>query len=618
MRGALVVFFICVTLMAWGVSPVKAEQSFENRLTTTYTVSESGNTVITHQFTIKNLLPTVFLKQYSLSLYATNLSNVTVEYNGKNLEPTITTSGTATSILITFPDDVVGEGKSHTFTVRYESTELAQRAGKVLEVQIPPFSTDENYKEHSIILRTPFSFGNPVRISPQTGVSQLDGAFITTRFADVNQQPIVAVFGTEQFFTLTLRYNLQNASSNPGFMQVALPPDTAYQRVQYLSLEPPTNDISVDADGNWIATYHIPPNTQQPVYLTANVKVTLEPSTIVTTQHPTPDHFADQKYWESTDAKIKELAASHAGVESLYTYVVKSLTYSYESVDKGEILPRKGARAALAAPTQAVCQEFTDLFVALARAQGVAARRLTGYAYTQNKALKPLSYAADVLHAWPEYFDEATQHWKQVDPTWQNTTGGVDYFHQFDLNHITFAINGISSTTPYPAGSYKADHVSTQDISVDLATTFPDTQPDLAIMFMPKSLLGLKIPGLHTLAVTNKTGVAWYNVDVQLVGSNGALIDPGRYTIDTLLPFQTKEIVVHSAPSNGYSIQTGNVTVSAALSNENYVTTHTATLTAGPKVLRTISDQTQVLTVVAGGLIVAISAWGLLVFKRKR
>lgn len=618
MRLTASVLFACVALLLGVVSPVRAEQSFENRLTTTYTVSEAGTTNISHQFTIKNLLPTVFLKQYSLSLYATNLSNVSVEYKGKNLEPTITTSGTATNILITFPDDVVGEGKSHTFTVRYESTELAQRAGKVLEVQIPPFSTDENYAEHSIVLRTPFLFGNPVRISPPTGTSQLDGEFITTRFTNSNKQPIVAVFGTEQFFTLTLRYNLQNASSNPGFMQVALPPDTAYQRVQYLSLEPSTNDITVDADGNWIATYHIPPNTTQPVYLTANVRVSLEPSSLVPIQRPIPDHFADQKYWESTDAQIKELSAAHSGVEALYTYVVKNLAYSYEGVDKGEILPRKGARAALAQPTQAVCQEFTDLFVALARAQGIAARRLTGYAYTQNKALKPLSYAADVLHAWPEYFDDGTQQWKQVDPTWQNTTGGVDYFHQFDLNHITFAVNGVSSTTPYPAGSYKTDHLSSQDIAVELAATFPDTQPDIGITLTPQSVLGLKIPGLYTLAITNKTGVAWYNAEVQLAATNGLILDPDRYTVDALLPFQTKEILVHSAPLNGYSIQTGSLTISVSLPSENYVTTHTAALTAGPKLLRSISDQTRVLTVVAGGLIVAISAWGLLVFKRKR
>ena len=40
---------------------------------------------------------------------------------------------------------------------------------------------------------------------------------------------------------------------------------------------------------------------------------------------------------------------------------------------------------------------------------------------------------------------------KPVDPTWGDTTGGVDYYNFFDLNHIVFAYNGKSSEQPPPA-----------------------------------------------------------------------------------------------------------------------------------------------------------------------
>jgi transglutaminase-like putative cysteine protease len=97
--------------------------------------------------------------------------------------------------------------------------------------------------------------------------------------------------------------------------------------------------------------------------------------------------------------------------------------------------------------------EFTDLFVALARANGIPARSIEGYAHTENDKLRPLSLVKDVLHAWPEYYDDKKHTWVMVDPTWGNTTGGTDYFEVFD--HIVFVRKGIDSTYPIPAGGYK-------------------------------------------------------------------------------------------------------------------------------------------------------------------
>ena len=55
--------------------------------------------------------------------------------------------------------------------------------------------------------------------------------------------------------------------------------------------------------------------------------------------------------------------------------------------------------------------EFTDLFVAIARAAGIPARESVGYAYTTNSRLRPLSLVTDVLHAWPEYYDADKKIW---------------------------------------------------------------------------------------------------------------------------------------------------------------------------------------------------------------
>jgi len=108
--------------------------------------------------------------------------------------------------------------------------------------------------------------------------------------------------------------------------------------------------------------------------------------------------------------------------------------------------------------------QLADFFIALARAQGIPARELEGAAFSTSPELKPLSLSQDILHAWPEYYDEQKQSWIQVDPTWANTTGGIDYFNKLDLNHFVFVIHGSDPLKPPPAGSYKKSDSSKKDI----------------------------------------------------------------------------------------------------------------------------------------------------------
>ncbi|MBI2404889.1 transglutaminase domain-containing protein, partial [Candidatus Gottesmanbacteria bacterium] len=177
---------------------------------------------------------------------------------------------------------------------------------------------------------------------------------------------------------------------------------------------------------------------------------------------------------------------------------------------------RKGAIAALVSPQNSICMEFTDLFVALARAAGIPAREVVGYAYTTNAKLRPLSLIADVLHAWPEYYDRERGIWVSVDPTWANTTRGVDYFTKLDFNHIAFAIHGAKSDAPYPAGFYKRSGTNSKDVVVSFADIAPELPPSprlTATFTLPKVLpAGLTSKG--TLIIENPSGVAANNVNV--------------------------------------------------------------------------------------------------------
>ena len=522
------------------------KENFDTRIETTYTVSREGNTKVSHHLRIINKTPTIYLKQYALKTSYFGLQNITVKSGQTEIPANIVSNQNGTSIGITFADDVVGQGKVRDFTIEYSNPNLAMVAGKVLEVHIPKLGDDASFDSNRTILFTPVFFSLPVRVTPEPSTTDFEQTQTKTVFENSNEQAISAIFGTEQNYAVTLRYQLENPASSPAIAQIALPPDTQYQRMHYHNLDPLPNDLKQDSDGNWIASYRIPASSAVVVYLTAEVKVTLEPNTTVPITPVQNSHTQSDKYWESNHNFIQQKAVEFPTAESIYTHVVNSLTYSKKDINI-DTLNRYGAVGAFANNQDAVCQEFTDSFIAIARAANIPSRRLVGYAHSQNSTLRPLSFAGDVLHAWPEYYNSEQGRWIQVDPTWGNTTNGIDYFNLFDLNHIVFAINGSSSTLPNPAGSYKLEtQTDTKDIDVTISENiFPQIGPEISTRAEQKKFFFIPIPGMFTFYITNQTGQAWYNIESQIktvqqnievsVSENGAF---------TLLPFETKKLDV--------------------------------------------------------------------------
>lgn len=595
---------------------------FETSLQTTYDVQENGTTTVTQTFSIKNLQPTTYLKEYSLSTSFPQLQNIAANSNNKPITPDVTNDHSKTKIVLSFPDQVVGQGKVRTFQIKYDIPNMAVVAGQVMEVQIPPVTSQIPYKSHIVTLKTPLKFGRAVRVKPNPTATDVDlpNGRLTTTFDQTNPQAISAFYGDKQFYTMTLRYNLENNTTSTGLAQIALPPDTSFQKVSYESLDPPTNDLKRDEDGNWLATYQLPANTTQTVYLQTRVMVTLDPNNSVPVTQPASFNTEDKKYWETGNGEIKKIIDGKGTVKELYDYVVDTLHYSYDEVEKNSINHRLGAVEALHSPTQAVCQEFTDLFITLARAKGVPARRLTGYAYTQNSSLRPLSLESDILHAWPEYFNYDKNVWQPVDPTWESTTGGVDYFDQFDLNHVVFAINGKSSTTPYPAGSYKGTDLTTKDVVSEFATNFPTSTLNLDVQVHPVKMLGVNIPGKYILSITNKTGQAWYDVKVVFTNPNPNSLKLSKTEIylPVVLPFQTVQQPFSVLASDWKPNTTVEIPYSFTALQQETTNDRKLSATSGPSAIEYANKTNFYIGLGICGAITAIGTGSLLVLGQRR
>jgi len=529
----------------------------------------------------------------------------------------VTINENQTNIALAFPDEIVGEGKVRKFSIRYTSPQIALITGQVLEVRIPEVADRSDYRQRQITLITPLRFGQPYRVSPAPNIIKTGSQVITQEFSNLDQTGVMAIFGQEQLFNLTLRYFLDNPSGSPVTTQIALPPTTPYQELQYQSLEPRPTKIHQDADGNWLAEYLLRPHEQTSVNAVALVKVSLDPNQVVAVVPPLADHTAAKEFWPVDNPEILTLSSSVQTVAELYRLVIEKLDYTDQDLTQNIV--RLGATAALSQPNQAVCQEFADLFITLVRSKGIPARRVAGFAYTDDEKFRPSSLAGDVLHAWAQFFNTTTNSWQSVDPTWEDTTGGIDYFSQFDLNHIAFAFNGLASTLPYPAGFYKQSNSPTQDVVVKLADTFPQANPNFKLEVQSNSLFGFNFPGLYKLKITNQTGSAWYWPEAEISSSSQVNFNPKKISWPQVLPFETKEINIFATssgwkltPTDFYlSLQLGQDDTIIRLKPENQIM-------ALPAVFKSWEQFVIVLGLVSGFTVVTLTTGSLLVLRQKK
>lgn len=520
MKKFVVFLFILYTLFAEKLplyfipTTIYAASEFSPAYDVTYEVKETGQTLVTQDIHLTNLTTNYYASEYTLTFGTENIDKVEAWDSQGPLKLELTKGIDLTRIHVVFNEKVAGIGKTVNWTLRYQSSEIAKKLGRIWEVNIPRVSQDEQTAAYNVTLIVPSSFGKPAYSWPKPS-----GSYFWT--LPDSRQGISLAFGDWQGFSFYLAYHLENLQVTPGIIDIALPPDTAYQKIILDKIDPFPSNIKIDEDGNWLASYFLLPKQKQEIKVSGSAQVFLQPRTdypVENIKKNRQEYLKPQKFWEQ-DKSIKELAEKLAIPQAIYDYVVSTLSYDYERANQKA--KRLGAKQILATPNKAICMEFTDLFIALARTAGIPAREVDGYAYTSNSRLKPLSLVTDILHAWPEYWDDNRQLWVQVDPTWGKTSLS-DYFNRFDFNHLAFVKRGVDSTIPYPAGSYKGDKGG-KDVLVDFSfplladSVFSPKPPEVQLKFPKWVITGLPLAG--SLRLKNENKIALYNLNISLTSS---------------------------------------------------------------------------------------------------
>jgi hypothetical protein len=485
-----------------------------------------------------------FISRFSLAFPKYfKVSNPTALYN-EPLIPDIQTDDTTTKLILNFPKAQVGKGVTNSIYIDFDQDNLFKINGNSWEVILPTLTTSQN-DNYQITLHLPEGSTKKLSISkPSTGVVQGD----SITWTNPQTKTIYTYFGDKEYYDAKLTYHLNNPTDKTGYSDVAFPPDTQNQKIYMNSLSEKPDDVFIDSDGNFIGRYILRPKEEKKIELDQTIELYVDPRKEVQQWNKT--EFQNQKkyllsgnkYW---DVDIKNQLQTP---QDIYKYINNLFTYNYNRVTQNA--ERLGATKALQNPDQAVCTEFTDVFIALARQKGIYSREIEGYGYSEDPQIRPLSKNSDVLHSWPEYYDIAASKWLATDPTWENTSG-IDYFNSLDLNHIVFAIHGKDPIYPLPAGMYKTEKTSDEkDVYITVTSNPPKEKTSVKInSFTTPSKVFAGGSATAKLVVENTGNTFLWNVPIK-TQSDDLLIHAEDLLIPVLAPYQKTEIpIIYDAPA---------------------------------------------------------------------
>ncbi len=507
--------FTLLFVILFSTQPVQAVEEFNFKNQLDYAVSTDLSAHVTHTVQITNNFSNIYPKEYQFQVSTNSLQNISAHSGNYVLDVATAVSGNTTTVNIPLENPGLGKDKSTELVVTYTLPSFLTKNGSIYELKTPSFNSDSLNAQTSINLSLPLTIGQIISSSPPPTTTSHDTSTTHVSYELRGQKiaPISISLGEAQYYSFKLKYELTENKNT-----ITIPPETATQHIIITNISMLPESVQKDPDGNLLFSY--PKSGITDVTLSGYARVGDNKSFSATI--PASYLTLPTSLWQSDSSDIQAIAATVSTPKDIYNYVVKTLSYDYSKLNKPL---RLGAEETLARPQNALCTEFVDLTIALLRAKGIPAREHEGYAQSTNSTAKPTNPNSDVLHAWVEYYDTHTKTWRQIDPTWGNTTLGLDYFSSIDQNRITFVIHGSSPTSPEPAGAFRT---STSEKQVDVTPL--ETNPPKELTAKPSIKINNNFP--PEVTINNPNGQTLKNITLNNV------------SMPDILPFETKTVTL--------------------------------------------------------------------------
>ena len=210
-----------------------ASKEFITKYQTTYTVNPDVSVSVEQEISLTNRLANIYASQYQISLGTTRVRGFWARDDAGDLLPQVERKQNTTNIKVTFKQKVFGKGKTMHFYLGYISDDYAMKNGRVLEVGIPEMTEINQLEDYKVNLVIPCLFEKPAFILPKPAkVSQTANSRVYFfNKEELENESISATFGNFQVFNFNLKYHLKNTNNFSASTEIALPPDTPYQKV---------------------------------------------------------------------------------------------------------------------------------------------------------------------------------------------------------------------------------------------------------------------------------------------------------------------------------------------------------------------------------------------------
>lgn len=209
-------------------------------------------------------------------------------------------------------------------------------------------------------------------------------------------------------YSFTLQNKTNRVIPKAGFWTYAPVTKTATQKCVNIQANQ-SYAATTDSTGNQVLHFTLPniaPYASRIISLKADLMLADQPQPLPGRPSPTtlePDTFveSDHPAIKKQALKLKK-ADSLATAEAIFGWVVTNVSFTgYDSKARGALYTLEHK--------QGDCTEYMDLFVALCRAAGIPARRISGYVCPQSTILRPQD-----LHNWAEFYHAG--RWHTADP----------------------------------------------------------------------------------------------------------------------------------------------------------------------------------------------------------
>ena len=514
----------------------------------TYTLDSTTDVKVSRRIELTNKTAELYVSQYELTFTNPDLlRDIAVFEEERTAEYTQMRSGNNLRLSVQFANPAIGKEAKKTLTVFYTLKDYLNQSGISRELFIPLSrkSSQEELTNYTVRVVTPEGFPTVGITKPR--VTKINANLFEWQALERAEKAFYISFSDRSYYRINLNYVLSNNALYPKKIVIPLLPEGIYQKMYLEELQPPPESVFMDEDGNYLATYTVPSNSAQKVLFVGYAELFTTPRQEVRQfwqekfkNKVSTRYLTQENYWylNSQSLEASELTKLKGGLE-VYNYVVEKLSYDTSRINRN--LKRMGAAWILNHPSEAVCMEYSDLFIALSREKGIPAREVVGYGITNDQSILPLSFLGDVLHAWPEHYDFSRQTWLPADPTWGDTSG-IDYYSSFDLSHIAFVYHGQDPSFPLPPGVYKLDPTS-RDVIVEGVETIPKETNSLEFEAASEVRMRLKQKSRIPIIVKSGANHFLYGTKLQVVDQKSGQILSQR-TLSVVEPLSSRKVLM--------------------------------------------------------------------------